>query len=81
MNSAKYRNILEYVKSQKYPAGFSKNEKLVLRKFCKNFEYYLAKKKEKVILSRLSVTPQRVRAFKSVSSALETPESRTFLVL
>jgi len=39
MDSAKYRNILEYVKSQKYPAEFSKNEKLVLRKFCKNFEY------------------------------------------
>ena len=39
MDSAKYRNIFEYVKSQKYPAGFSKNEKLILQKFCKNFEY------------------------------------------
>jgi len=47
MNSAKYRNILEYVKSQKYPAGFSKNEKLVLRKFCKNFEYYCKKRRRK----------------------------------
>ena len=43
-------------------------------------EDYLAKKKEKVILSRLSVTPQRVRAIKSVSSVLKTPESRTSTV-
>ena len=39
MDSAKYRNILEYVKGQNYPESFSKNEKLILRKFCKNFEY------------------------------------------
>lgn len=44
-------------------------------------EDYLAKKKEKVILSRLSVTPQRVRAFKSVSSVLKTPESRTSTII
>ena len=39
------------------------------------------KKKEKVILSRLSVTPQRVRAVKSTSSVLKTPESRTSTVI
>lgn len=39
MDSTKYRNILEYVKSQNYPAGFSKKEELVLREICKNFEY------------------------------------------
>jgi len=47
MDSEKYRNILEYVKSQKYPAGSSKNEKLVLRKFCKNFENYCKKRRRK----------------------------------
>ena len=44
-------------------------------------EDYLVKKKEKVILSRLSVTPQRVRAVKSVSSVLKTPESRTSTII
>ena len=44
-------------------------------------EGYLVKKKEKVILSRLSVTPQRVRAVKSVSSVLRTPESRTSAII
>lgn len=44
-------------------------------------EEYLAKKKEKVILSRLSVTPQRVRTVKSVSSILKTPESRTSTII
>ena len=39
------------------------------------------KKKEKVILSRLSVTPQRVRAVKSISSVLRTPESRTSAII
>ena len=44
-------------------------------------EDYLAKKKEKVVLSKLSVTPQRVRAIKSVSSVLRTPESRTSTII
>ena len=44
-------------------------------------EAYLEKKKEKVILSRLSVTPQRVRSVKSVSSVLKTPESRTSTII
>ena len=44
-------------------------------------EGYLVKKKEKVISSRLSVTPQRVRAVKSVSSVLRTPESRTSAII
>ncbi|KAL9966171.1 hypothetical protein ACROYT_G024209 [Oculina patagonica] len=38
-------------------------------------EDYLAKKKDRVLLSRLSVTPQRVRVVKSVSSVLKTPKS------
>ena len=44
-------------------------------------EDYLTKKKEKVVLSKLSVTPQRVRAIKSVSSVLRTPESRTSTII
>lgn len=44
-------------------------------------EDYLVKKKNKVILSRLSVTPQRVRAVKSVSSVPRTPESRTSTII
>lgn len=44
-------------------------------------EDYLVKKKDKVILSRLSVTPQRVRAVKSVSSVPRTPESRTSTII
>jgi len=64
MDFAKYRNILEYFKSQKYSAGFSKNEKLILRKFCKNFEYddqtdclfYIDKRRDGSKLKRLVIT-------------------------
>lgn len=44
-------------------------------------EDYLAKKKDRILLSRLSVTPQRVRSVKSVSSVLKTPESRQSSVI
>ena len=39
MDSTKYQNILNYVNSHAYPEGFSKQEKLVLRKLAKNFEF------------------------------------------
>lgn len=40
-------------------------------------EDYLTKKKDRILLSRLSVTPQRLRNVKSTDSAvLKTPESR-----
>ena len=39
MDSTKYQNILDYVNSHAYPEGFLKQEKLVLRKFAKNFEF------------------------------------------
>ena len=39
MHLTKYQNILDYVNSHAYPEGFSKQEKLVLRKFAKNFEF------------------------------------------
>ena len=46
-----------------------------------HLEDYLASKKERILLSRLSVTPQRVRTVKSVSSVLKTPESRQSSVI
>lgn len=42
---------------------------------------YLAKKNDRIILSRLSVTPQRVRAVRNVSNVLKTPESRQSSVI
>ena len=78
MDSAKYRNILEYVKSQNYPAGFSKNEKLILRKFCKNFEYddqtdclfYIDKRRDGSTLKRLVIKEdEKSRVFEECHSA------------
>ena len=61
MDSAKYQNILDYVNSHAYPEGFSKQEKLVLRKFAKNFEFdpqskslfYIDKRKDGTFVKRL----------------------------
>ena len=78
MDSAKYSNILEYVKSQNYPAGFSKNEKLILRKFCKNFEYddqtdclfYIDKRRDGSTLKRLVIKEdEKSRVFEECHSA------------
>ena len=44
-------------------------------------EDYLANRKERIVLSRLSVTPQRVRTVKNVCRELKTPESRQSSVL
>ena len=57
-NCWKYRGIF-----QNYPEGFSKNEKLILRKFCKNFEYddqtdclfYIDKRRDGSTLKRLVI--------------------------
>ena len=77
MDSAKYRNILEYVKSQSYPAGFSKNQKLILRKFCKNFEYddqadclfYIDKRRDGSTLKRLVIKEdEKSRVFEECHS-------------
>ena len=63
MDSTKYTNVLEYVKSQAYPPEFTKQEKLILRKFCKKFEYdqqkdslfYIDKQKDGSTLKRLVI--------------------------
>ena len=62
MDSTKYQNILDYVNSHAYPEGFSKQEKLVLRKFAKNFEFdpqskslfYIDKRKDGTFVKRPS---------------------------
>ena len=38
MDTTKYRNLFEYVKNHKYPPGFSKQDKLILRRGARNFE-------------------------------------------
>ena len=38
MDTTKYRNLFEYVKSHKYPPGFSKQDKFILRLGARNFE-------------------------------------------
>ena len=78
MDSTKYTNILEYVKSQKYPTGFSKKERLILRKFCKNFAYddqtdclfYIDKRRDVSTLKRLVITEsEKSRVFEECHSA------------
>ena len=78
MDSTKYRNVLEYVKSQAYPPGFTKQEKLVLRKFCKKFEYdqqkdslfYMDKQKDGSTLKRLVIKEdEKSRIFEECHSA------------
>ena len=77
MDYAKYRNILENVKGQNYPEGFSKNEKLILRKFCKNFEYddqtdclfYIDKRRDGSTLKQLAIKEdEKSRVFEECRS-------------
>ena len=54
MDSAKYTNLFRYLKNKVYPEGFTKQDKTILRKFAKKFEYdskleslfYVAKEKD-----------------------------------
>ena len=39
MDSAKYTNLFRYLKNKVYPEGFTKQDKTILRKFAKKFEY------------------------------------------
>ena len=39
MDSAKYRNLSQYLKKMFYPEGFTKQDKTTLRKFAKKFLY------------------------------------------
>ena len=63
MDSAKYRNLFQYLKKRVYPEGFTKQDKTTLRKFAKQFEYdskleslfYVAKEKGGTALRRLVI--------------------------
>ena len=39
MEFAKYTNLCEYLENQSYPSNFTKQEKLILRRFSKKFEF------------------------------------------
>ena len=78
MDSTKYQNILDYVNSHAYPEGFAKQEKLVLRKFAKNFEFdpqskslfYIDKRKDGTFVKRLVVKEdEKARIFEECHSA------------
>ena len=63
MDPIKYQNLVEYVKHGVYPESFTKQEKLILRKFAKKFEYesrsdslfYLDKTKDGEVNKRLII--------------------------
>ena len=69
MDSAKYRNLFQYLKNKVYPEGFSKQNKTTLRKFAKKFEYdsklgslfYVAKEKDGTVLQRLVIAEEDKR--------------------
>ena len=74
----KYQNILNYLNSHAYPEGFSKQEKLVLRKFAKTFEFdpqskllfYIDKRKDGTFAKRLVVKEdEKARIFEECHSA------------
>ena len=66
MDSAKYRNLFQYLKKKVYPEGFTKQDKTTLRKFAKKFEYYskleslfyVAKEKDGTAFRRLVITEE-----------------------
>ena len=67
MDSAKYRNLVQYLKKKVYPKGFTRQDKKTLRKFAKKFEYdskleslfYVAKEEDGTALRRLVITRGR----------------------
>ena len=78
MDSAKYRNLVQYLKKKVYPKGFTRQNKKTLRKFAKKFEYdskleslfYVAKEKDGTALRRLVITEEeKVRVFEECHSA------------
>ena len=78
MDWTKYQNILDYVNSLAYLEGFSKQEKLVLRKFAKHFEFdpqskslfYIDKRKDGTFVKRLVVKEdEKARIFEECHSA------------
>ena len=67
MDSAKYRNLFQYLKNKLYPEGFTKQDKTTPQKFAKKFEYdskleslyYVAKEKDGTALRRLVIAEDR----------------------
>ena len=78
MDSAKYRNLFQYLKKKVYPEGFTKQDKTTLRKFAKKFEYdskleslfYVAKEKDGTALRRLVTAPRKRKRGSSKSATL-----------
>ena len=79
MDSAKYRNLFQYLKKKVYPEGFTKQDKTTLRKFAKKLEYdskleslfHVAKEKDGTALRRLVINEEEkaIRVFKECHSA------------
>ena len=78
MDSAKYRNLFQYLKNKVYLEGFTKQDKTTLRKFAKKFEYdskleslfYVAKEKDGTALRRLVIAEEdKARVFEECHSA------------
>ena len=78
MDSAKHRNLFKYLKKKAYRKGFTKQDKTILRKFAKKFEYdskleslfYVAKEKDGTALRRLVITEEeKARVFEECHSA------------
>ena len=78
MDSAKYRNLFQYLKNRVYLEGFTKQDKTTLRKFAKKFEYdskleslfYVAKEKDGTALRRLVIAEEdKARVFEECHSA------------
>ena len=77
MDSAKYTNLFRYLKNKVYPGGFTKQDKTILRKFAKKFEYdskleslfYVAKEKDGTALRRLVIAEEDKARFEECHSA------------
>ena len=78
MDSAKYTNLFRHFKNKVYPEGFTKQDKTILRKFAKKFEYdskleslfYVAKEKDGTALRRLVIAEEdKARVFEECHSA------------
>ena len=78
MDFAKYTNLFRYLKNKVYPEAFTKQDKTILRKFAKKFEYdskleslfYVAKEKDGTALRRLVIAEEdKARVFEECHSA------------
>ena len=78
MDTTNYRNLFEYVKNHKYPPGFSKQSKLILRREARNFKldpkleslFYLDKQKNGTTFKRLVIKEdKKARVFEECHSS------------